>query len=238
MSLKSLCAGLTAVAVWAVLAACGGGSGLGPGEIERRENALKDRLPGSWAEYNSGNYDSAIDMFNGILDQADLLAGVDRVKNQVKSEAQNGIGWAFFHKQDLDNADQAFSLATGLDRRNADAWVGLSGVALAKQQYNDVVQYAIQALEADDDYSSATRLDDDGRLLAHDRIDERHIHLMLAEAYFQLGRYSSLDRADPANAAAQLRLIKNDFRFIDPGNLVETLSQVAIDLQDAITTGQ
>ena len=218
--------------------ACGGGSGLGPGEIEKRENKLKDRLPIDWTEYNSGGYQDAIEQFTATLAQADVLEGIEGVKNQVKSEAHNGIDWAFFQMQNLDDANQAFALATGLDRRNADAWVGWTGVALAQQQYNDVVQYAIQALDADANYASSTRLDDGGRLLGHDRIDERHIRLMLAEAYFQLGRYSAVDRPDPNNAAAQLRLIKNDFRFIDPGNLVENLSMVSIELQDAITSGQ
>ena len=226
-------AGLACLAV----CACGGGSGLGPGEIEKRENKLKDRLPVDWNEYNSGDFEAAIDMFSATLDQADVLEGIDAVKNEVKSEAQNGIGWSFFQMQDLDSANQAFALATGLDRRNGDAWVGWTGVALAQQQYNDVVQFAIQALEAEENYASATRLDEGGRLIGHDRIDERHVRLMLAEAYFQLGRYSTVDRPDPNNAAAQLRLINSDFRFVDPGNLVENLSTVAIDLQDAITSG-
>ena len=219
------------------LLACGGGSGLGPGEIKKREDKLKDRLPVDWTDYKSGDYQTAIEGFSETLAQADVLEGVDAVKNEVKAEAQNGIGWAFFQLQDLDNATVAFSLATGLDRRNADAWVGWTGVALAQQQYNDVVQFAIQALETESDYNSGSRLDEDGRLLGHDKLDERHVRLMLAEAYFQLGRYSALDRRDPDNAAAQLRLVRSDYRFVDAGHLVENLSIISIDLQDAVTTG-
>ena len=219
------------------LLACGGGSGLGPGEIKKREDRLKDMLPIDWTDYKSGDYQTAIDAFSETLAQADVLEGVDAVKNEVKAEAQNGIGWAFFQLQNLDDANLAFKQATSLDRRNADAWVGWTGVALAQQQYNDVVQYAIQALETESDYESATRLDSDGRLLGHDQLDERHVRLMLAEAYFQLGRYSALDRADPNNAAAQLRIVTSDYRFVDAGHLVENLSLVAIELQDDITTG-
>lgn len=220
-----------------VLVGCGGGSGLGPGGVKKREDKLKDQLPVNWVAYNSGDFAGAIEIFEETLRQADALEGVQSVKNQVKSEAHNGIGWAFLQAQDLESAAQAFSLATGLDRRNADAWVGWAGVALAQRVFNDVVRFAINSLEADPDYNSATRGDSDGRLLAHDGVDTRHVRLMLAEAYFQLGRYTAADRADPNNATAQLTLVRRGFRFQDPGQLLQILSQVSIELQDTVDGG-
>lgn len=220
----------------AALLACGGGNGLGPGETRKREEKLKERLPVDWKDYRTGEYQAAIDAFTQTLEQADLLEGVEGIRNQVKSEAQNGIGWAFFRLQDLDNAYAAFRQATQLDRRNADAWAGWSGVTLAQRRYNEALQYAGQALEIDPNYVSAARQDDQGRDLTHDRYDQRHLRLVLAEAYFQLGRYSAIDRPDPNNAAAQLRLVNTAFRFRDPGQLLESLGQMALELQSERTS--
>ncbi|MBI2505582.1 MAG: tetratricopeptide repeat protein [Candidatus Latescibacteria bacterium] len=212
--------------------ACGGGNGLGPGEARKREDALKERLPLDWKAYREGDFQGAIATFTETLEKADLLEGAEGVKNQVKSEAQNGIGWTFFRMQDLDNAYSAFRQATQLDRRNADAWVGWAGIALAQRRYNDAVQYANQALEVDPDYTTENRQDERGRNLAHDVYDQRHVRLVLAEAYFQLGRYSAADRPDPNNATAQLRLVDSSYRFRDPGQLLEGIAQNALLLQD------
>jgi len=219
------------------LSACGGGTGLGPGEIRKREDKLKDRLTIDWNQYNQGQYEDSIEAFSQTLQQADVIEGVEAVRNQVKAEAHSGIGWTLLRMQDLEDAAQSFGLATQLDRANADAWVGWAGAALAQGRYSDVVQYANQALEVDTDYNSGTRLDSEGRVLAHDYVDERHVRLMLAEAYFQLGRYSPLDRPDPLNATAQLRLIRPSYKYKDPGQLLQAISEVAIELQESITAG-
>lgn len=228
-----LCAALTGP-----LTGCGGGTGVGPGEIQKREERLRDRLPIDWTGYNGADYQGAIDFFSKTLDEADALEGVELgVVNQVKAEAHDGIGWAYIRLQDLSSAAQAFAAATKLDRTNADAWVGWAGVSLALRNYADVLQYTNQALEADPDYNSATRIDQAGRVLGHDELDERHIRLMLAEAYFQLGRYSATDRPDPNNAAAQVRLIDREYRFRDAGHLLEKISELSLQLQDAVSAG-
>ena len=143
------------------LTGCGGGGGLGPSQIKKREDRLKDELSVNWIQFNTGDFEAAIDLFERTLQSADALEGVDAVRNEVKSEAQNGIGWSFLKLQDLEAAAQAFSLATKLDRRNADAWVGWAGVSLAQRTFNDVIQFTNTALEADPDYNSATRGDED-----------------------------------------------------------------------------
>lgn len=226
-----------AIALALALSACGGGTGLGAGEIGKREDRLRDRLPIDWNQYNTGDYESAIDFFAKTLEQADVVEGVGGVKTLVKAEAQNGIGWSYLRLQDLDAAAQAFAVASRLDRNNADIWVGWAGVALALRDYADVLQFSNQALDLDPDYNSSVRIDADGRILSHDELDERHVRLMLAEAYFQLGRYSAADRSDPQNAAAQVRLIMLDYKYRDPGQLLEAISQVAIALQESITAG-
>ena len=112
------------LACMALFCACGGGTGIGPGEIQKREDRLRDRLPIDWNNYNANDFTGAIDFFTKTLDQADALEGVEGAKNQVKSEAQSGIGWSFFRLQDLSAAEQAFAQATTLDRLNSDAWAG------------------------------------------------------------------------------------------------------------------
>lgn len=229
---------LSAIVLTGFLLACGGGTGIGPGEIQKREDRLRDRLPIDWTNYNAGDYQGAIDFFTKTLEQADALEGIEQgVRNQVKSEAQSGIGWAFIRLQDLSAAAQAFGIATQLDRANSDAWVGWAGVSLAQQRYADVVQFSNQALDTNPDYNSATRIDGSGRILAHDEIDERHVRLMLAEAYFQLGFYSTVDRRDPNNAAAQVQLIDREFRYRDPGQLLERISDLSLDLQTVVSAG-
>ena len=220
------------------LAACGGGSGLGPNEIKKREDKLKDRLPSDWNAYQQGDYAAAIEFFTKTLQQADVTEDLsESVRNQVKSEAHNGIGWTFFKTQDLDSANVAFTKATRLNRRNADAWAGWAGVALARKEYGDASQYAVQTLEIDGDYASDARFfDEEGvsRDVGHDDFDERHVRLLLAESYFHLGRYSSADRPDPNNSTAQLRLARNtQFTFTDPGDLLEAISDEAQKLQGA-----
>jgi tetratricopeptide (TPR) repeat protein len=235
---------ISAIGAWAaglslslLLAACGGGSGLGPQEIKKREQKLLDRLPIDWSYYNRGDQRGSIGSFTQTLVQADALDGVEAIRNFVRSEAQNGIGWSFFRMQQLDSAVVAFNQATRLDRRNADAWVGWAGVSLALRSYSDAVQFALQGLETLPDYDSSARLDSYGRNLAHDRFDERHVHLLLASAYYQLGRYSAADRPDPNNAAAQLRLVNNAYRYRDPGQLLEGISRAVLELHGDIASG-
>jgi tetratricopeptide (TPR) repeat protein len=215
----------------AMMVACGGGSGVGPEEIRKQEKKLRDRLPIGWDNYNNGDYQAAIDFFAKTLEQADTFEGSEAILNDIKSEAHNGIGWAFFRMQDLDAAASSFQQATKLNRRNEDAWVGYAGVALARRLYNDTVQYAIQALSVNADYTSSNRIDESNRQLGHDNFSKRHVRLLLAEAYFQLGRYSAIDRPDPSNAAAQLRLAKGEFTFRDPGQLLQEMSKLSLELQ-------
>ena len=209
---------------------CGGGNGLGPTETKRQEDKLRDRLRADWSLYNTGNYAAAIESFTQTLEQADLLEGSDGVRNQIKSEAQSGIAWSFFKQQDLRKSDLAFRQALQLDSRNADAWVGRAGVAHALQQFSDSIQFAITALDIESDYDSGARLDGGGRDLSHDNFDSRHLRILLAESYFQLGRYSALDRPDPNNASAQLRLLRGQFQFRDPGHLLQNISEEATSL--------
>ena len=210
---------------------CGGGSGVGPEELLKQEEKLRDRLPVDWGNYKNGDYDGAIEFFTSTLDKAESYQGPEAILNEIKSEAHNGIGWAFFRKQDLEAASSAFQQATTLNRRNTDAWVGYAGVALARRLFNDAIQYPMQALSADSEYASYFRMDGSERQMGHDSFDTRHVRMILAESYFQLGRYSAIDRPDPSNASAQLRMIDEDFTFRDPGQLLLEMSRISIELQ-------
>ena len=213
-----------------LVVACGGGSGIGPNEIFEQEANLRDRLPTDWAHYQNAEYATAIEFFTETLENASTFDGSESILNEIKSEAHNGIGWAFFRLQDLDAASSAFQQATKLNRRNQDAWAGHAGVALARGKYNDAAQYALQNLSINMDYNSGLRADAQNRILGHDNFDSRHVRLILAESYFQLGRYSAQDRPDPNNAAAQLRLIKGDFTFVDAGQLLNELGKMSLNL--------
>ena len=213
------------------LEGCGGGNGLGPKEIKKQEDKVLDKLVLDWDSYNGGDFQASIDQFTATLAQADKLEGSSGVQNRIKSEAYNGIAWSFFRQQKLTDAWDAFRRATSLDRQNADAWVGWAGVALAQRRYSDVVQFSLQAMEYSVDYKSALRTDNTKRNLGHDLVDGRHLQLMLAEAYFQLGRYSSIERADPNNATAQVKRIDPGFRYRDPGQLVQAISRISLELK-------
>ena len=204
---------------------------MGPEELLKQEEKLRDRLPVDWGNYKNGDYDGAIEFFTTTLENAESYQGPEAILNEIKSEAHNGIGWAFFRKQDLKAASSAFQQATTLNRRNADAWVGYSGVALARRLFNDAIQYAMQALSADSEYASYNRIDSSERQMGHDNFDTRQVRMILAESYFQLGRYSAIDRPDPSNASAQLRMIDEDFTFRDPGQLLLEMSRISIELQ-------
>ena len=205
---------------------CGGGSGVGPEELLKQEEKLRDRLPVDWVNYKNGDYDGAIEFFTSTLEKAESYQGPEAILNEIKSEAHNGIGWAFFRKQDLEAASSAFQQATTLNRRNADA-----------RLFNDAIQYAMQALSADSEYASYYRIDSSERQMGHDNFDTRHVRMILAESYFQLGRYSANDRPDPSNASAQLRMIDEDFTFRDPGQLLLEMSRLSIELQAEQGTG-
>ena len=220
-----------------VLMGCGGGSGLGPQELKKHEDRLRDRLPVDWGNYNGGGYQEAIEFFANTLQEADTFEGSEAILNEIKSEAHNGIAWSYFRLQDLESAWNSFQQATRLNRRNADAWAGWAGVALASQRYNDTAQFANQVLESKLDYNSAFRSDESARALGHDRVDSRHIRLTLAEAYFQLGRYSAIDRADPNNAAAQVRLLRGSYNYRDPGHLLAEMSAISLELQQETSSG-
>lgn len=229
--MKNSLLGMAIAGLVLVLAGCGGGNGLGPKDLKKQEDKVRDRLPLDWEKYNQRDYQGAIASFSRTLELAELLEEQPGVQNQIKAEAYDGLGWSFFRRQELSSAEDAFRRATALDRLNTDAWVGWAGVALAQRQYGDVAQFCSQALENDLQYNSAFRTDAESRNLGHDRFDVRHVRIMLAEAYFQLGRYSAKERSDPNNAAAQLRLVKSDFRYRDPGQLLQGISQAALELK-------
>ena len=244
--MKTLVLGSGILLLCLALEGCGNGTGFGLEEIQKQERKLWTQLSLDWDQYNQGDYQGSVDAFTQTRDQADLLEDESGIRKAIQSEALNGIGWSFFRLQDLDQAWISFQQATRLNRQNADAWVGWSGVALAMKRYIDAVQFAKQALEASSiqaldtqqEYNSAFRPGGEGLNLGHDRFDLRHVRLVLAEAYFHQQRYSAGDRPDPNNAAAQLRLIGKagsldlqDFKYVDPGNLLQEISRAAFELR-------
>lgn len=221
---------------------CGGGCGPEPQEGgAETEVELQALLLNGWKHYNLGDFRTAIDTFSAALEKVNVNEPAldPGVRRQVTAEAHNGIGWSYFRTRELDNARNAFRQATSFSSRISDAWVGWAGVALMQGRYADAVQFGNQGLEDDRSYNSALRNGPEWKYislqewqpLGHDRVDVRHVRLMLAEGYYQLGRYSAAESPDPNNAAAQVRLIRGAFRYTDPVELVQVIGELAMELK-------
>jgi tetratricopeptide (TPR) repeat protein len=236
---------LLALLIGGLLLGCGHGNGISPTAIEKQEDGLLQKLDVSWDEYNAGGLENAVEYFTQVLDRADKLESPPAVINGIKSEAHNGLGWTAFRQHDLREAADRFLGATNLNRRNTDAWVGWAGVALAQGHYSDAVRFCLTALadggDGETPYSSAARLDEEGRELGHDTVTSRHVRLMLAEAYFHQGYYSSADRPGVSdatlNASGQVALLRDGFTYTNPIDLIRTIGMVAAELQVDVTWG-
>ena len=178
------------------LTACGGGTGKG-GTFGSAETLTFE----GWESYKDTELDKAEELFNNALSLDPSF-----------SEAFNGLGWLNFLKAGqetdsqlrnklLQSARENFLTATRADPRNADAYVGLSGLELALGNYEDARISGNQALSLDPVYFSS-----------HDNIDFRDVHLTVAEALFFLGRFvATPDSPDPDNVLHHLNLLEDGF---------------------------
>ena len=81
-------------------------------------------------------------------------------------------------------ADDALGIFNAIlkdDESNVDANVGLAGIYLSKNQFSESIKYGKKALEEANAEYTAT---------FNPKVSKRHIHLMLAQAYFYTGDFN------------------------------------------------
>lgn len=189
------------------LAGCGGGTGMG-GTF----NSEKLTFEG-WNTYRAATQ-------SGDFTAAEVLFGNALSQNPGSSEAHNGLGWINLQRagQEQDtqeqerlllNAQTNFQRATNSDLENADAWAGLAGVELALDNYESAINAANQALQISPKYFSA-----------HDNIDFKDLHILLAQSYLAAGKITSDNINDLANALAQVDILEPGYqKFYVDNNL-------------------
>lgn len=137
-----------------------------------------DELVGQgWKEYSAGNYEYAIARFQEAVE-------ID----SDSSEAFNGIGWAGARLGQVRESIEEFGKAITKDTANADAHAGLAGMYFIDGDYELAIASANSVLLLQPEYESH-----------HDSIKAADIHILLAECYYNTGKY--------AEAEAQTELV-------------------------------
>lgn len=156
-------------------------AGCGDGKGTPMEPATVDD---GWREFEAGNYGAAIGIFQDVLAEGD-----------GENEARNGLGWSFAYSGDLDSARQWFDAAVARDSAMVDAEAGMSAVLLGLGDASGAAARAGAALDRDGEWSFSHR----------SGVDHDDLHLILAQAYFNLGEaewstaQAEVDLLDPAN---------------------------------------
>lgn len=81
----------------------------------------------------------------------------------------------------VDDALGIFNAILKDDESNVDANVGLAGIYLSKNQFSESIKYGNKALEEASAEYTAT---------FNPKVSKRHIHLILAQAYFYTGDFN------------------------------------------------
>jgi tetratricopeptide (TPR) repeat protein len=200
------------IAMAAILLAAGCGGGTGIGTRSDRDQQISSE---AWLAYRAGSYAQADSTFQEALSV-----------NPTLSDALNGRGWANFSLAGregdtnrrtgyLNTARTNFSGAAASDPKNTDAWAGLAGVELASDNYQKAVDAAQQVLNLDPNFFSP-----------HDNFNIREVRIILATAYFFLGKYSVAEGADPHNATAQITILDRTFRYTTPVELILRIQEL------------
>ena len=160
-----------------------------------------------WRLYEAKNFTGAETKFRQAV-----------TRDALSAEAHTGLGWSLFQEQDAQGAVAAFQQALLVDPNAVDAHVGIAGAFLATQRHASVVQHAQTALRLQPAYT-----------FAHDPlITHKNLHLLLAQAYFQLGDFTS--------AVEEVNIIDPTIE-IDPENMVSELLQVLEELAQQLNQG-
>ena len=185
-----------------IVTSCGGGTGAG-GTFGSSETLTFE----GWETYRGAleaqDYDAAERLFSDALNL-----------DPAFSEAHNGLGWINLQRagqadDDLqdrtrltDLARTNFQRAVAANPENADAWAGLTGLELAENNWAAARDAGNQVLALQPRFFSN-----------HDNIDFRDIHLILAQAYLNLGAFiESSASLDPHNSLFHVDVVDPGYR--------------------------
>ncbi len=198
-----------------VTAGCGGGTGTG-GTFGSSETLTFEGWEAYRGAIEATDYDAAEKLFTDALNL-----------DPAFSEAHNGLGWLNLQRAGqadedpqererlTDVARANFQRAVAANPDNADAWAGLTGLELAQNNWAAARDAGNRVLALQPRFFSN-----------HDNVDYRDIHLMLAQAYLNLGAFiESSASLDPNNSLFHID-------SVDPGykNTFETLGLQPSDL--------
>jgi len=182
---------------------CGGGTGVG-GTYGSAETLTFE----GWDSYRKQDLPKGEELFNSAL-----------ALDPTYTEAYNGLGWLNFRKAGqeedkdrrlaaLNGARKNFEHAVNADPGNTDALVGLAGVDLALGEWEKASIAAGRALDLSPRYFSS-----------HDNIDYRDVHLVMAEAYFFMGRFKhTTETPDPNNALYHIDVVDPGYKAFYESN--------------------
>ena len=147
---------------------CGGGDGGGGGPSETAASLTSD----GWTRFEGGSYQNAISKFNEAL-----------ALDADYAEAYSGLGWAYARLDSLDKALSAFNQCVSHGMTSADPYAGKAPVQrdLDPPQFSQAASSASTALNKDSDY-----------VFSHyQSFDWRDLHLIKAQSYYGLGKYTN-----------------------------------------------
>ena len=188
-------------------------AGCGKGIVVDTGVEYESRVNEGWDYYKVRDYEEAIQSFEYARSADDSEFG-----------AYIGLGWSYFRAQNLPEAITHFRLAktkASVLLDSIDVLSGLSGAYLASNQYSK----AIQAVTADSlGYSDF--------ILFHDpQLSEDSINLVLCQAYYHLGKYSSGESEDPENATYYLNKLLGygvQYTYTNPVDLMEQITKLQL----------
>ena len=173
-------------------------SGCGDDEIVVTPNS-SERVSEGWKEYVAGNYEDAIAKYQDALEE-----------DPNSADAYNGIGWSKARLGKNRDAIDSFKIAVAKEPSDVDARAGLAGAYLADGDYERAIASAKLVLSLKPNYTSY-----------HDDIGVTDIHILLAECYYNVGKYD--------DAKAQIDLLGNSGKSLNmssPSYLADLLSLI------------
>ena len=169
-----------------IIAGCGGG--ITAYDVSDYDSLIKS----GWAKYNQNEFEDALNLFRQAKDADD-----------ERPEAYIGCGWSLLMRQHPDSAlvefFHGFDYITSLED-SVDSISGIAGSYLARNENSKVINF-LNAYDLEYFENSFPLKDHDFFL------DRGDLELVLAQAYYRLGIYSSTESADPDNALYHLNQV-------------------------------
>ncbi len=168
-------------------------------------------IESGWKKYNQNEFEEALSLFGQAKDY-----------DSERPEGYIGCGWSQFMRQRPDSAlvefYRGFDFITTLDD-SVDTICGISGSYLARNENSKVISL-LSSVDLDSFEGSFPLQDHDFSL------DRGDLEIVLAQAYFRLGIYSSNESADPANALYRLnKVLFTPHEYTTPDKLMEAMAE-------------